>query len=439
MATTEGRRGALVFIGTLIIGSLAASLFWPLPAARSWIVGVAAHAVLFTVLLVSDPRRERLANHIILAGVVIAGVQIWISNDLAMRSSSFFRPFEGYKLVALGLALVAPAPLWVGLVGIGAMAIVPIVETFHWPLAIRAELPAPEPWITVLYGVVASILLIHRRRQLAAQVAVVRLQSKATYAEQLMRKFQAVRDLANSPLQAIEATLTLLRRKHPESKTQLVRIERQLDRLHKLTTVLSRYDRTRTSAADERSFNALEVLQRVEDSSTKEFDNLFLVAPENGRAPGPRDGEQEKLDEVLRFTSFGLENSPICAFWMDLDGRVVYVNQASCVSLGYSRSELLGMHVSTFAPRVSREHWRPLVDGIRRERPRPYLSVHRRKDGTLVPVSINVLYAELNGRGFLLGFARELEAQAQPRDEDEPALPGRIAPQQTSRDLSAPR
>lgn len=418
MIVPEGRRGALVFTGLLVIASLAGWLFWPLPTPRSWIVGAAAEVALLAILLASNPRRERLANQVILVGVVIAAVQIWISNDLAMRSSALFRPFEGYKLLAFGLALLAPNPLWMGLVAIGATALVPIVQTFTWPLSVRAKVPAPEPWITVLYGVVALILLIHRRRQLAAQLAVVRLQTKATYVEQLMRKFQAVRDLANSPLQSIAATLTLLHRKHPESRAQLVRIERQLDRLRKLTIVLSRYhSRTGTSAAEERSFDALEVLQREEDSWTKDFDSLFLVAPEGGDARAPRSAEQEKFDQLLRFTSFGLENSPICAFWLSLDGRVVYVNQASCVSLGYSRSELLGMHISTFAPRISREQWRQVVDGFRRQRPRPYPSVHRRKDGTLVSVNITVLYAELNGRGYLLGFARELE-QATREDQD---------------------
>jgi len=419
MVGTEGRRGALIFTGLLIVGSLAGWLLWPEPAPRSWIVGAAAELVLFTILFATDPRRERLTNQIILLGVAIAATQIWISNDLALRSGARFHPFEGYKLLAIGLALLAPSALWVALVAIGATAMLPVAQTFQWPASVRAKVPAPEPWITVLYCVVALVLLIHRRRQLAAQVAVVRLQTKATYVEQLMRKFQAVRDLANSPLQSIEATLTLLRHKHPESQAQLVRIERQLDRLRKLTIVLSRYH-PRSSAADERSFDALEVLQRVEDSSTKEFDSLFLVAPEETSARARRDAEQEKFDQLLRFTSFGLENSPICAFWLSLDGRVVYVNQASCVSLGYSRSELLGMHISTFAPRVSREKWRHLVDGFRRQRPRPYPSVHRRKDGTLIAVDITVLYAELNGRGYLLGFARELEPKT---TEDQDARP----------------
>ncbi len=89
------------------------------------------------------------------------------------------------------------------------------------------------------------------------------------------------------------------------------------------------HPRTRTPATDERSFNALEVLQREEDSPTKEFDSLFLVARDGRNGHARRDPAQEKFEPLLRFTSFGLENSPLCAFWLTLDGRVVYVNKAS--------------------------------------------------------------------------------------------------------------
>jgi len=427
MTETDERRAALVFTGLLIIGSSAAWLFWSLPSHAHMIACGAANLILFALLLVYGAGRGRLVNAIVLVSATITLAQIWITNDLAMRAGLLFRPFEGYKLLSLGLALLAPSSLWVGVVPIVVTAILPLVQIYLWPPSFRDSVPQPEPWVTVFYCFVAMILLFHRRQQLAARVAVARLQTKATYVEQFMHKFQAVRDLANSPLQAIEATLALLRRKHPESQAQILRIDRQMDRLRKLTTVLSRYHpRTRTPATDERSFNALEVLQREEDSPTKEFDSLFLVARDGRKGHARRDPEQEKFEQLLRFTSFGLENSPLCAFWLTLDGRVVYVNKASCASLGYLRSELLGMHISTFAPRVTRESWRHVVEEFRHQRPRPYRSVHRRKDGTLVPVDITALYAELNGRGYLLGFARELEVEA--RTDGGADLPARATP-----------
>src|SRR6185369_3192915 len=91
MVGTEGRRGALIFTGLLIVGSLMGWLFWPEPTPRSWLGGAAAELALFTILFATDPRRERLTNQLILLGVAIAAAQIWISNDVAMRSSALFR------------------------------------------------------------------------------------------------------------------------------------------------------------------------------------------------------------------------------------------------------------------------------------------------------------------------------------------------------------
>jgi len=283
------------------------------------------------------------------------------------------------------------ALVFTGLIALGAL-----IGGVFWPL------PARWPWV-LTSGIGASLFVL-------LLAAGVRAQTKAADAERFMRKFLAVRDLANSPLQSIEATLAVLRIRHPDSGAQWDRLERQIDRLRKLSTVLSRYE-PETWTVTDRSFDPLEVLQQLEDSPTKEFDRLFLVGPEHGVAQQRRRRALSKLEQLLRFTSFGLEHSPVCAFWLGQDGRLVYVNQASCDSLGYSRSELLGMHISSFAPRVSREEWPTRFQAIRRQRPSPYPSLHRRKDGTLVPVEITASYAELNGRGYLLGFARETAAR----------------------------
>jgi PAS domain S-box-containing protein len=332
-----------------------------------------------------------------------------VTNDLTMRAGVRFQPFEVYKLFPLAVALLAPSSLWIGVGAIAAAAVLPIVQTWRWPPPVRQLLPPAEPWVTAFYALVALILLLHRRRQLAAQRDMVHVQTKAAYIDRFMHKFVAVRDLANSPLQALESTLAVLRIKHPHSAVQLERIERQIDRLRKLSTVLSLYEPQSWTSGDE-SFDPLEVLQQPDDSPTKEFDRLFLVSPEPGDYRR-LDAEQRKLQQLLRFTSVGLEHSPICAFWLGEDGRLVYVNQASCASLGYTRSELLGMHISTFAPRISREHWPHRFAALRRLRPAPYHTVHRRKDGTLIPVEIISSYAELNGHGYILGFARELAAE----------------------------
>ena len=51
-----------------------------------------------------------------------------------------------------------------------------------------------------------------------------------------------------------------------------------------------------------------------------------------------------------------VENGPAAVFVADEEGRYVAVNQAACILLGYSREELLAMHVADVA-QDSAEAW----------------------------------------------------------------------------------
>jgi PAS domain S-box-containing protein len=406
MTWRDRRNGALVFVGVLAASALFGWILWPLPGRWPWAWGFAVDAALLAALLAVGSRVGQLADLVIGVGVLKALALIWVINARAVQYGIRFEPFLGYKLFALGVALFTPS-LWLGVGAIAASAALPMLQEALWPAAVRRSLPVPEPWLTVLVAGVALAIFFHRRHQLAVLRNLVSRETKAAYVDRFMRKFLAVRDLANSPLQSLHATLAVLRARHRESQAAFDRIERQIDRLHKLSTVLSHYQPA-TWRAGEQSFDPLQVLQQLEDSPTQEFDRLFLLGPQRGGAPP--EGELTKLEQLLRFTSFGLEHSPVCAFWLGEDGRLVYVNQASCASLGYTRSELLGMHISSFAPRISRDEWPRRFAAVARQSPRPYRSVHRRKDGALISVEITASFAELNGRAYVLGFARELGA-----------------------------
>lgn len=63
--------------------------------------------------------------------------------------------------------------------------------------------------------------------------------------------------------------------------------------------------------------------------------------------------EHKQTEEELRFTRVALDRMADSAFWMGPDARFVYVNEAACCSLGYSRDELLSMTVHDIDPNFS--------------------------------------------------------------------------------------
>ncbi|MGD8383453.1 MAG: transporter substrate-binding domain-containing protein, partial [Syntrophobacterales bacterium] len=72
--------------------------------------------------------------------------------------------------------------------------------------------------------------------------------------------------------------------------------------------------------------------------------------------------ERKRVEEALRLTQFSVDKAADSAFWMGPDARFIYVNDAACSSLGYSRKELLGMTVHDIDPDFSAavwpEHWK---------------------------------------------------------------------------------
>jgi hypothetical protein len=252
---------ALVFCGASL-----AVVVWPATRTFHLLMGGLAAFLLLVVLL--TPRRwsREVGTSVFLLVVAVVLGTAWLVDDAAIRAGRVFEPFVVCKLGGLIVALLAPEDLLVSLPALAAFTVLPIVRTYTWPPSVRASLPMPEPWTTLFYLLVALVLLFHRRHQLATHSQMVRAQEQASAYERLMRKFLAVRDISNSPLQTIEHTLALLPTKCADASRELGRLRRSLDRLRELSSVLESYT-PRGWKESYTSFDPFQVLKDVEETS----------------------------------------------------------------------------------------------------------------------------------------------------------------------------
>ena len=92
----------------------------------------------------------------------------------------------------------------------------------------------------------------------------------------------------------------------------------------------------------------------------------------------------------------------------DTEGVILDVNDAACVSLGYSREELMGLTVLELAEKrdsdESEEWWKQLVLGV----PVSRTTVFRRQDGSSLPVELHVRLFESEGCSLVLALARDI-------------------------------
>ncbi len=85
-----------------------------------------------------------------------------------------------------------------------------------------------------------------------------------------------------------------------------------------------------------------------------------------------------------------LENAAEAIFMHDMAGRFLYVNPRACKYLGYSQQELLKMKAfdiqQRFSEKVFDQIWQRMAPG----HSEVYRSIHRRKDGSTLPVEITI-------------------------------------------------
>jgi PAS domain S-box-containing protein len=87
--------------------------------------------------------------------------------------------------------------------------------------------------------------------------------------------------------------------------------------------------------------------------------------------------------------------------------RFLDVNERSCISLGYSRSELLSMTVFDIDPHVTTERLAKTRERLDLTSYEIIESVHRRKDASIFPVEINIRLVHLD-REYFVAISRDI-------------------------------
>ena len=118
--------------------------------------------------------------------------------------------------------------------------------------------------------------------------------------------------------------------------------------------------------------------------------------------------ERKRAEEALRMTQFAVDRAADGVAWLDPEARFVYVNDAFCDSLKYTREELLSMTVYDIDVALPRETRADPFHALRAQRSMVYETYHRTKDGLVFPVEVNGNYIEFGNREYLVAFSRDI-------------------------------
>jgi PAS domain S-box-containing protein len=135
--------------------------------------------------------------------------------------------------------------------------------------------------------------------------------------------------------------------------------------------------------------------------------------------------DRKRAEEQLLLTKYSIDRSADYAFWAVPDARLVFVNDAGCNALGYTRDELLQLTVHDINPDFPSEAWEDHWKGLRASQSLSLESKLRRKNGQIFPVELSLNYLRYDGREYGFCFARDI-TQRQQRDEEMQRLTTRV-------------
>jgi PAS domain S-box-containing protein len=97
-------------------------------------------------------------------------------------------------------------------------------------------------------------------------------------------------------------------------------------------------------------------------------------------------------------------------------GRFLDVNETACLAHGYTRDEYLALSVRDVAPTFDPAAWARNLEQLRRLGSRLHVGLHRRKDGSIFPVEVNITYVRLN-RDYIVAVVRDVTERRQAEEE----------------------
>ncbi|MBF0213895.1 MAG: PAS domain S-box protein [Magnetococcales bacterium] len=121
----------------------------------------------------------------------------------------------------------------------------------------------------------------------------------------------------------------------------------------------------------------------------------------------------KETDGLLKRTQFSVDQAADMICWVEPAGRFVYVNEAMCNAVEYTREELLTMSVADIHAEWNQDQWEDHRDDLEKSRKRCMETVVRTKRGVLLHLEVQTTLLEIEGQIIHCNFARDIRPRKQ--------------------------
>lgn len=118
--------------------------------------------------------------------------------------------------------------------------------------------------------------------------------------------------------------------------------------------------------------------------------------------------EQKQAEQELLLQSQLLDSQMDGVIVHDLNGNIIYANQAACVSHGYTNEELLQMKILDLTSQDSGKMFQYRIKELREKGQASFEVTHIGKDGSIMPLEIHTHLTEWSGQKLILSVQRNI-------------------------------
>ena len=127
--------------------------------------------------------------------------------------------------------------------------------------------------------------------------------------------------------------------------------------------------------------------------------------------------ERKQVEEALRLAKFSVDRAADAVYWIDPQAKILEVNEAASLMLGYSRDELRAMTVHDLNPDFQADRWPGFWTETKRRGTMVFETAHRAKNGRLIPIEVSVNYLSHEGKEYHCAFVRDITERKRAGEE----------------------
>jgi PAS domain S-box-containing protein len=236
------------------------------------------------------------------------------------------------------------------------------------------------------------VIIIEEEQKIAEAIARVLLQNKMIDSWRQVSDLRQLEEALELPLDGILSSESAVDLSCLQA-LKMVRL-RQLDILFILLTVQQNHQ------------VAIECLKRGADDCVyrDQLDRLPAAFKSAWQKASER-SQQKRMEKALLITKLAVDHAAMAMYWMSLDGRLMWANDAGLKLLGYSIKEIDQISIDKIDPGLTASVWREFVTTLRDKKSQMAEMRFQHKSGRSLSVEVTANLFESDGREYLLLFA----------------------------------